>query len=163
MINLIIGYNDNNYTITGFNGTLEQAKEYYINNLFNIEEKTVRAVSCELYSKFKVNVYEYCMEHDFLIAKFNDNKEELTLVTNSLGVVTQNYLEMKKCIDMYSGSTLENFIKVLNKENLNDHQSLSDFITSMKLYKEELKHGETDKNYVNWLREHVTAMMLEGV
>ncbi len=47
-IDVKVTFEDGNYLYTGINLTLEQAKDYYLNNTFTVAHKRVKGIKVEL-------------------------------------------------------------------------------------------------------------------
>ncbi|MBA2851636.1 hypothetical protein HNP86_001795 [Methanococcus maripaludis] len=59
MIVLRCTYDDGNFTITSFNGTFEEAQEYYLDKIFNVGG----GPNDELHVCVKIEVLQPCLEN----------------------------------------------------------------------------------------------------
>ena len=99
MKTVIVGYENSNFTVTKINSTLEEAKRYYIGNIFNINEKLVTAVTCELWNEWKNRVYEYCIRNFITILKFDDENEIFYFKASYNDYLNVSYNLLNKTMD----------------------------------------------------------------
>ncbi|RKJ71485.1 hypothetical protein D7X33_22260 [Butyricicoccus sp. 1XD8-22] len=86
MIEILVTFDNADFLRTRINCTLEEAKEYYINNYFTFgtseeNEYKAKVVNVFLYDEWKENVLDFCMKNKNAVLSFDDDKEELIFNT----------------------------------------------------------------------------------
>lgn len=99
MIEILVVFENANFMNTRINCTLEEAKQYYLNNYFTFgtseeNEYQVKAVNVCLYDEWKYKVLNFCMNNNNAVLRFDDEKQEISFITVDYpinGIMTSSY------------------------------------------------------------------------
>ena len=175
MINILVSFDNSDFTQTRINATLEEAKQYYIGNYFTFgtceeNEHKVKAVNVVLFDEWKLKVLKFCMENNNTVLKFDDEKQEFTFITNRNEITVVLYDQLNLSMFQFEKATHSHYIDILSKvgseqnfEFENEMYLYDAYQTSILEYSKSYREEETDLSYHEWLENHVSYAILEGV
>lgn len=109
MINILVSFDNADFINTQFNGTLEDAKQYYNGNYFTISDETkVQAVAVHGFSEWKIKVLNFCMENNNKVLKFDDEMKVLYFMCSRNHKHICTYDDVNKNIEAPTGWTFGN-------------------------------------------------------
>ena len=105
-IEILVNFTNNDYIITGFNGSIEEAKMYYMSNDFtDANEKPITVVGVWEYEEFKADVLQHCLEGSYTALKFDDEQQLFSFKTPQNDFITLSYEKTKHVLNRVEGWT----------------------------------------------------------
>lgn len=109
-IEILVNFSDNDYIITQINGTLSEAKEYYVGNQFMSDNEQARTgINMWIYEEWKCDVLQSCLENSNTALNFDDENELFTFKTPQNDLVTVTYEQVKHSMTAVQGWTFGDY------------------------------------------------------